>query len=370
MIKQIKFRQNLNKTYILWIFLSFLIILFSCKKSKSPNKDQGLLDRPLKIGIVSWPGYTGGIFANNGFKPNKDCIYWKKYNLLVEFVLLEDVDVRAKSFIRGGKSDVDIVWTTIDFWANESPGIFKGGIPSKAFMQVDWSKGGDAIVVDKSINSIEELVDKKVALAVLTPSHWFYEYVMRHSDITPEQLKNLGKSIVSKSASPDARLDFIANNVDACVVWEPDIANALKERKGSKILVSSSQYNNIIADLMVAKTDFINKHPKVIQAFVDGWFNGVEESKKNKYKTAELLMENEPLFKELGKQQTLSIIKSVDLTNAEDNIKTFGLDGGKSTFNKLFREAGNVWLSRGYINDTISPNNVFTDRFLKKYLKK
>lgn len=364
-MKRIIVKQIFKKTYLLLL----VILIFSCKENKS-NKDQGLLERPLKIGIVSWPGYAGGIYANDGFKPNKESIYWKKYNLLVEFVLLEDVDVRAKSFVRGGKSDVDIVWTTIDFWANELPGIFKGGVPAKAFMQVDWSKGGDAIVVDESINSVEELVNKKVALAALTPSHWFYEYVMRDSDITPEQLKNLGKSIVSKSASTDARLDFIANNVDACVVWEPDIANALKERKGSKILVSSSQYNNILADLMVARVDFINKHPEVIQAFVDGWFDGVEKAKMDKSKTADLLMNNEPLFKEIGKEQTLSIIEGVDLTNIEDNIKMFGLDGGESVFNKLFREAGDVWLSRGFINDTINPNKAFTDEFLIKYLKK
>src|SRR6266702_2265473 len=69
-------------------------------------------DRPLKVGIVSWPGYAGGLVANRGFKPNRDSIFWTKYHQLVEFVLLEDVNVRAKLFARGGPDDVDIVWTT------------------------------------------------------------------------------------------------------------------------------------------------------------------------------------------------------------------------------------------------------------------
>src|ERR1051325_3996383 len=59
-------------------------------------------DRPLRVGVVTWPGYVGGIVANNGFKPNKDCIYYKNHNLQVEFMLLEDVDVRAKLFEKGG----------------------------------------------------------------------------------------------------------------------------------------------------------------------------------------------------------------------------------------------------------------------------
>ena len=52
------------------------------------------LGRPLRVGIVSWPGYAGGIVANNGFKPNTDCIFWNN-NLIVEFLPVEDADVRA-----------------------------------------------------------------------------------------------------------------------------------------------------------------------------------------------------------------------------------------------------------------------------------
>ena len=286
-----------------WIWLSLLLaiifivigIFYKTESNENHDNKQGLLGRPLRVGIVSWPGYAGGIVANSGFKANKKCVYWEKYDLMVEFVLLEDVDVRAKSFVRGGKTDVDIVWTTIDFWANELPGILQGGVPAKAFMQVDWSKGADAIIVDEKINTVEELANKKIALASLTPSHWFYEYVMRSSAITPDQLKNLEKNIVGKSSSTDARQEFVNKNVDACVVWEPDMANAMKERKGSKILVSTLKYNNLLADLMVAREDFIKEHPEVIQAFVDGWFDGTEIAKSNLKNTAKILMDNEPL---------------------------------------------------------------------------
>lgn len=44
---------------------------------------RGLLGRPLRVGVVTWPGYAGGILANNGFRPNKDCIYYQKNNLCV-----------------------------------------------------------------------------------------------------------------------------------------------------------------------------------------------------------------------------------------------------------------------------------------------
>src|SRR3989338_11002055 len=79
------------------------------------------LDRPLVVGLVSWPGYAGGITANLGFKENAEGIFYKKYGLAVKFVLIEDIDARGKAFAKGGPDGVDVVWTTVDFWANELP---------------------------------------------------------------------------------------------------------------------------------------------------------------------------------------------------------------------------------------------------------
>src|SRR5581483_7255521 len=242
--------------------------------SHTVSGDQGLLGRPLRVGVVSWPGYAGGIVANNGFKPNKECIYWKNHNLLVEFMLMEDVDARAKAFARGGEDGVDIVWSTVDFWANELPGFIKNGVRSRAIMQVDWSRGGDAIVADQSIRRIEDLQGKKVSLALFTPSHWLLEYSLENSSLDESAQAQIVKSLVGKNASPDARADFVAGKVDAAVVWEPDVTEALNKRPGAHILVSSKTAANLIADLMVAREDFIKEHPDVIKAFVQGWLDG------------------------------------------------------------------------------------------------
>src|SRR5438046_1182005 len=37
------------------------------------------IDRPIKIAVVTWPGYAGGMLANGGLKPNSDSLYTKKY---------------------------------------------------------------------------------------------------------------------------------------------------------------------------------------------------------------------------------------------------------------------------------------------------
>jgi len=317
--------------------------------------DQGLLGRPLRVGVVTWPGYAGGITANNGFAPNKECIYWKGHNLLVQFMLMEDVDARAKAFARGGDDGVDIVWSTVDFWANELPGFMKEGVNAKAVMQVDWSRGGDAIVADQSIHRIEDLKGKKVALASFTPSQWLFEYSIQNSSMDPSDQAALAKSIVGTNASPDARQDFTSGKVDAAVCWEPDVTEALKGRAGSHILVSSKTAANLIADLMVAREDFIQQHPDVIKAFVEGWMDGTTEANRHPETAAKLLMENEPTYQQLGEDETTRELSTVKWATLEDNTKMFGLDGSDPLFDRLFTQAGKTWVMRGIINNQVSP---------------
>jgi NitT/TauT family transport system substrate-binding protein len=312
--------------------------------------DQGILGRPLRVGVVTWPGYCGGIVANGGFKPNKECIYWKGQKLLVEFKLMEDVDARAKAFAKGGPDGVDIVWSTVDFWANELPGFEKNGVDAKAVMQVDYSRGGDAIVADNSIHRIEDLKGKKISLALFTPSHWLLENALENSSLSPEDQTAIVKNLVGKNASPDASADFIAGKVDAAVCWEPDVTQSLKKRPNSHILLSSATAANLIADIMVARQDFISQHPDVIKAFVQGWLDGTEEANRNPAEAAKVLVENEPLYHDLGEDETRKSLSSVRWADLTDNTKMFGLDGSQPYFDKLFNDAGNAWVQRGYIS--------------------
>jgi NitT/TauT family transport system substrate-binding protein len=336
-----------------------------------PTGDGSLLGRPLRVGVVTWPGYAGGIVANNGFKANKDCIYWKDHKQTVEFMLMEDVDVRAKAFARGGPQGVDIVWSTVDFWANELPGFLKDGLKAKAVMQVDWSQGGDAIVADASIHRIEDLAGKKISLALFTPSHWLLEYSLEHSSLSEVQQAEIVKNLVGKNASPDARVDFVANKVDAAVVWEPDVTEALQKRSGAHILISSKNAAHLIADLMVAREDFIKEHPDVIQAFVSGWLDGTVEANRNPDLVVKLLMENEPVYAGLGPDVTRQSLATVKWADLIENTQMFGLGGSAPPlFDDLFKEAGNAWVRRGYIRQTVdSPLLAKDDSFLRAIYK-
>ncbi|KKQ28256.1 MAG: Outer membrane protein/peptidoglycan-associated lipoprotein [Candidatus Magasanikbacteria bacterium GW2011_GWC2_37_14] len=322
------------------------------------------LKRPLVVGVVSWPGYAGGIVANNGFEPNIESLFYKKYGLQVRFVLIEDMDARGKSFMKGGPDGVDVMWSTIDFWASELPNFLAGG-EAKALMQVDWSQGGDAIVANQDIKTINDLKGKKIALVQYTPSHWLLENLLNNSSLSGIDKAEIRKNLIFSQDVPTARAAFIAGQADAAVVWEPDVSAALV-KKGAHILASSNQNKELIADIMVAKADFIKKNPQTIEAFIRGWFDGVDKAKDNKDLAVKLLMENEPLFNELGADITKQSLDWVKWTKLEDNVRIFGLDGKQSVYDKIFTEANKFWLEQGAVEVVLNPEDSKDDTFLRK----
>jgi NitT/TauT family transport system substrate-binding protein len=328
--------------------------------------EQGLLGRPLRVGVVYWPGYAGGIYANNGFKPNKSCIFWNNHKLQVEFVDIEDPDAANKAFAKGGPDGVDIVWSTVDYWANNGASLSKGGLKARAIMQVDWSQGGDALVADSSIKRVEDLANKKIALVQFTPSHWLLEYNISNSSLSPDDQKRIMTNLVNCDSEEAARDTFIANRVPAVVIWEPFVSEALKRRPGSHVLVSSGTASNLIADIMVAQDSFIKEHPDVVKAFVSGWMEGATEANRNTSKTVQLLMDNEPPYKQAGEEATRDGLSKVRLADMTDNTKMFGLDGRpQSDFDRIYTQAGQAWLRRGYISNTLPLNEAKDDQFVR-----
>src|SRR6202030_3699801 len=110
-------------------------------------------------------------------------IFKSKYNLDVEFKLLEDPQAKLAAFKKG---DIDIMWDTVDTWAREASLLSEANFPAKSILMQDWSRGGDGIVALQSIKSIEDLKGKSIACTQFTPSHFLLLFLLSQSGLTPE----------------------------------------------------------------------------------------------------------------------------------------------------------------------------------------
>src|SRR5262245_31139531 len=92
----------------------------SSASASQPVGKGARLGRPIRVAIVTWGGYAGGIVANDGFAPNSNSTFAKDFGVQVELLVIDDFEKSRDAFRAGGdKGGVDIMWSTVDAYALE-----------------------------------------------------------------------------------------------------------------------------------------------------------------------------------------------------------------------------------------------------------
>ena len=295
----------------------------SSSGTNSGGKSGGLFggkdDNTIKVGVVTWGGYAGGQYYNEGFGANERSRFYKDCGFKVEFKVLDDFNASRAAW----KSDeVHLLWATIDAFPTEVSSLSE--FEPQVVMQADWSRGGDAIVSRRGINKVSDLKGKKIAVALMTPSHSFLLWLLESSDMTPKDVQ-----IVEAPNAIDAAAFFKAGKVDAAVVWSPDDEDCVNSVKGSKVLKSSKQASHIIADVFIAKKQFVNNNKERLECLVEGWMKGAAEINKSevsKRKAAKILAEG----LNMPEDYCLKAINNVRLCTYGDNVNFFNIKGDYS----------------------------------------
>src|SRR4029453_13422057 len=190
-------------------------------------------DRTVRFAINVWAGWGPIIYANNGFKPGK---VWKTpagKDFKVELVLIDDPVAMRDAFAAG---NLHVGWAPPDMVP-----LFPEGRPKdtrvmpRIYQQVDWSNGGDGIVVRDAIKTMADLRGKTVVLAQNSPSHFFVLNALINSGVQPAE--------VEFKFTQDAFQAAAAFNADkrlaGAVSWAPDIYN-LEKIKGNRLMVTTA----------------------------------------------------------------------------------------------------------------------------------
>lgn len=315
------------------------------------------LGRPIRVGIVTWGGYAGGIVANNGFKANAESLFWKEYGIAVELKVIDDYPASRTAFKLGGDKDgVDIVWATVDSYALEYDQL--KDLNPKVIMQYDWSRGGDAIAVSEEIKSVSDLKGKRIAVAEGTPSHYFALYMLAQADLSTTDV-----NFVFTDSAIEAAQIFRQGRADAGVSWSPDVYQAAEDRQGGHILASTREATNLIADVFVARGNFVDKHKDLLAKFVLGWLDGVERVNKNPELSYKLMSAG---FEGVDLEAAKGMFQDVKLPSYSENLGFFEVGGDQLRgYGDIFDEASNIWRKLGKISGRTPANATVDPSFLK-----
>lgn len=324
-------------------------------------------DNTIRFALNVWAGWAPIIHANEGFQPKK---IWKTADgkeFKVHLILADNpVDMRD-AYASG---DYHIGWATADMLPLFMDGfVDKSGAPRdsrvmpRIFQQIDWSNGGDGIVVRDNIKNVSDLKGKEIVLAQNSPSQYFALSMLVSAGVQPGQVKFRYTNDAFEAAAA-----FNANkDIAACVSWAPDIYT-LSEQDGNRMLVNTLTANKLIADVWYARADFATDHPDLIEGVVRGIFDSIEslKSQAEQQKVSEWMAQGYAI----PKDECLAMLADAHWTNFAENADFFLNQNNPARFEVVWNQAYYIYRKiRSITHQPVTFDKVVDFSILQKLAK-
>jgi NitT/TauT family transport system substrate-binding protein len=306
----------------------------------------------VRFALNVWAGWSPIILANNGFKAGK---VWQAPGgkpFKIELVLIDNPVTMRDAYAAG---EVHIGWATLDMIPLFLEGLVdRTGAPKdsrvmpRVFQQVDFSNGGDGIVVREGIKTVRDLAGKKLALAQNSPSQFFALNMLVAGGLQPGDVD----MVYTEDAFQAAAAFNAQKDLAGCVSWAPDIYN-LEKAKGNRMLVTTQTANRLIADVWFARADFAKDHPDKIEAIVRGIFDAMEllKTESARAKAAELMSAGY----NIPATDTLSMLGDAHSTNWAENYQFFINRNNPANFERIWKQAYYLYRRVGAISNPPVP---------------
>lgn len=311
---------------------------------KGVSNYKALDDRTVRFAINVWAGWAPIVHANGGFRPGK---VWQTPGgqpFKVELVLIDDPVAMRDAYAAG---DVQIGWATVDMLPLLLESLQKDSrVMPRIYQQIDWSNGGDGIVVRSGIKTASDLRGKTVVLAQNSPSHFFALNTLINSGVEPAEVDFRFTNTAFEAAAA-----FNADKKVAGVVsWAPDIYN-LSDVKGNKLLVSTATANKLIADVWFARADFAKDHPDIMEGVVRGIFDSMValDAQDAKQQVATLMAEGFSL----PAPDALAMLPDAHWTNYAENREFFLNRNNPTNFERTFNTAYVMYRKIGAVSSRV-----------------
>ncbi len=225
----------------------------------------------VKIASLIWIGY-GPFYVAEALD------LYKKHGLSVKLQMFSDPALIPPALVGGSVQGAMVTYDQVI-------GQVAKGISHKVVMPIDYSNGGDAIVVANGINKVSDFKGKKVGFNPLSPSDFLLSYALKTNGLVE-------KDITPVSMTPEAVPAAMASGqLPVGVTYEPSLSQVLSQGGGKKfkVIFSSKEAPGLIADVLVFDDKYIKSNPKEITAIIKGYLDGLEYIKAKPDEAAKII---------------------------------------------------------------------------------
>ncbi|WP_151769816.1 taurine ABC transporter substrate-binding protein [Streptomyces abyssomicinicus] len=257
--------------------------------------------------------------------PNADLVV-KNQRLLEK--ALPDADVKWVKFDSGADVNTAVIAGSVDLGLAGSSAVAKGlseplNIPYKVLWIHDVIGDNEALVARKGITSVKDLKGRKVAAPFGSTTHYsllaaLESAGLKQSDVTLVDLQ-----------PQDALAAWQRGDIDAAYVWTPTLTEL---KKDGTVLVSSreiAEQGRPTADLGIVTDAFADKHPDIVDAWLEAENQAVELARENPGEAAAAIGAELGLSAgEAEEQLGQLVLLTAEEQAAADHLGTPGAPGG------------------------------------------
>jgi NitT/TauT family transport system substrate-binding protein len=226
------------------------------------------LHAQIKVGVSDWPGWVAWYVAEQKG-------YFKKYGADVKLVWFANY-TDSIAALSSGQLDANS-----QTWSDTLAPLAKG-LQLQTVLVNDNSAGNDALMVSPKIKNFADLKRKKIALEQFSISHFVLVTALDKNKM------NLSDVEVVNLSAGDAAAAFLADRVDAAVVWNPWVNQIQVSGKG-KALFTSKDMPGLVPDLLVAQQKSIQANRKDYLGMIKAWYDTEKFIREHTAEAAEIM---------------------------------------------------------------------------------
>ena len=309
----------------IFILASFFA-LYSCA-DESPA--------PLRIGTNIWLGYEPLYLAREKNYFNSDEVR------LVEFS-------SASQVIQAYRNElIDAAALTLD----EALLLLQSGEQFTIVLVMDISNGGDAIVSQSNINSLDQLKGKRIGVENNALGAYVIARALEIYKVHPKSVTIIKVDINEQEKA------FTDKRVDAVVTFDPVLSKLTNQ--GGNIIFDSKQIPGEIVDVLVVRNQYLEMHLNKVQHLLDAWYKSLDYKDKEPEKAAQILGKRS----KLSLKDTLTAYMGLKLPKQEENIMLLLANPPKLL--APAQTLTNIMFKQNLIKENLKPDLLFKDVKLK-----
>ena len=279
----------------------------------------------VTMAFCTWTGYAPMFIA-------QEQGYFEEAGINMDIQVIEDESTYAALITTG---NVQFLATAQD------PNIkmYANGADSRFLLTMDSSNGADGLVATADIETLDDLAGKKLALDKSASSYYFFLTALEQgSSLTEDDI-----DVIDMGDTTEAGLAFMSGTVDAAIMWEPELSEAIETVEGAHAIVTSADYPDTIMDSLVVNTKYAEENPEVVEAVTEAWYKAIDFLNENPEEAYEMMAGG---FEEVSAEDIASDVNGLEFYGREEN-EALKDENSEESIYAISQKMADFWMEKG-----------------------